>query len=121
MLSVMVPVKVCLGGAAARAAAARANQRDTRSGYFIIALSLRANTVCQPHDCASGDGRRIPRLRFLQGDSSLRSEHRKQRIFSDRPYSPGVMRCAVVVPAFMIQTLFPPAFSGSPVDAMVAP
>src|SRR5690348_4808164 len=47
MLSVMVPVKACLGGAAAREAAARATQSETASGYFMISLSLRANTVCQ--------------------------------------------------------------------------
>jgi len=37
------------------------------------------------------------------------------------PYSPGVIRCAVVVPAFMIHT--PPClpFSGSPNDFSVAP
>jgi hypothetical protein len=36
-------------------------------------------------------------------------------------YSPGVIRCAVVVPAFMIQTPPPRPFSGSPIDACVAP
>src|SRR5579872_6880872 len=37
------------------------------------------------------------------------------------PYSPGVMRCAVVVPAFMIHT--PPSLplSGKPKDCVVAP
>ena len=36
-------------------------------------------------------------------------------------YSPGTIKCAVVVPAFMIHT--PPGFglSGNPIDAVVAP
>ncbi len=36
-------------------------------------------------------------------------------------YSPGVIKCAVVVPAFMIQTPPPLPFSGSPTVACVAP
>ena len=37
------------------------------------------------------------------------------------PYSPGIIKCAVDVPAFMIQT--PPIFglSGNPIDCVVAP
>src|SRR5437667_9738643 len=34
-----------------------------------------------------------------------------------RAYWPGIMRCAVVVPAFMIHTPPPRPFSGSPSDA----
>ena len=36
-------------------------------------------------------------------------------------YSPGVMRCAVDVPAFMIHTVPCLLLSGNPVDAVVAP
>ena len=36
-------------------------------------------------------------------------------------YSPGVMRCAVVVPAFIIHTMPCLLVSGSPVDCVVAP
>ena len=47
--------------------------------------------------------------------------HRPCRISGGLLYSPGIMRCAVDVPAFMIQT--PPTFglSGNPIDCVVAP
>ncbi len=38
----------------------------------------------------------------------------------DGVYSPGTMRCAVVVPAFMIQIEFCTRLSGSPSDCAVA-
>jgi len=42
-------------------------------------------------------------------------------IWKERYYSPGVMRCAVVVPAFMIHTPPDAPVSGSPRVLVVAP
>src|SRR4051794_33647229 len=42
-------------------------------------------------------------------------------VVQTRRYSPGTIRCAVVVPAFMIHAPPEPALSGRPVLAVVAP
>src|SRR5450631_3593604 len=76
-----------------------------------------------------GSGRRARAGTALQGPDpialfaivgSLRLQMR-DRYIAPRGYSPGVMRWAVVVPAFMIQT--PPCLllSGKPSDCVVAP
>src|SRR4051812_29130786 len=72
--------------------------------------------------------RQLHQRPFIYGDEK---DRRRARCFGPRPgqqssvlssfYSPGVMRWAVVVPAFMIHT--PPCLlsSGNPSDALVAP
>jgi hypothetical protein len=97
MLSVMTPVNFCLAGAAARASIARRLRSEASS------------------DGASGAAAREAALRLYRPAPAACN------IPIPRFYSPGVMRWAVVVPAFMIHT--PPDLlsSGNPSDCLVAP
>src|SRR5437764_1304087 len=102
MLSVMVPVKVCLAWAAER----DTTKRRTRIKGFITSRGrVAAGLVEQRRD------RRIPTLLCVPS----------RLLDVTRCYSPGVMRCAVVVPAFMIHTPPPRPFSGRPIEGVVAP
>src|SRR5690349_4593103 len=94
MSSVMVPVNVRRGGAAESVATAR----RIRSRGFMEILEMRLNRDRNEGGCRAA-------LRFFRARSG-------SKLLQD-VYSPGVIRWAVDVPAFMIHT--PPDFglSGS--------
>src|SRR6266704_6856790 len=152
MLSVIVPVKVCLGGTADSAATARRlKARLPRTPVLVMRrivmrriaplvvipspLASRAkvpgprrerapyrekaiNKVALFAPAYSGGGRGISPKRAPTVCLAGRLE--ALHFPEESSYSPGVMRCAVDVPAFIIHTPCP-ALSASPVDCVVAP
>src|SRR5208282_5995897 len=111
MLSVTTPVKVCFSGAAAAATITRIvrTRRVKTKGFIDEELVLRFFRT-----------QKLTRTSITAQQD--RSAHPRHTTNSDSvAYSPGVMRWAVEVPAFMIHTPPDLLLSGNPSDAVVAP